>query len=136
LILSTAEEDGIATKVILPQDPGQAGKAQIDDMVAMLAGFNARAEIQSGSKEVRAEPFSAQMERGNVAVLKRTWTRDLLDELRFFPRGKFKDQVDAASSAFNALAPLTRQKKRTLWLIVDGEKAENWLLKTSGAWSA
>lgn len=126
LILSTAEEDGIATKVILPQDPGQAGKAQIDDMVAMLAGFNARAEIQSGSKEVRAEPFSAQMERGNVAVLKRTWTRDLLDELRFFPRGKFKDQVDAASSAFNALAPLTRQKKRTLRLIVDGEKTENW----------
>lgn len=126
LILSTAEEDGIGTKIILPQDPGQAGKAQIDDLIAMLAGFNARAEIQSGSKEVRAEPLSAQMERGNIACLKRTWTRDLLDELRFFPRSKWKDQVDAASSAFNALAPLTRQKKRTLRLVVDGERVDNW----------
>ena len=36
------------------------------------------------------------------------------------------DQVDAASSAFNALAPLSRAKKRTLTLVAGGERQSNW----------
>ena len=131
LIEDTAIEDGHDTKIILPQDPGQAGKAQIDDLVAMLAGFNARAEAQSGSKVTRAEPLSAQVERGNVTVLQRTWTKAFVEELRFFPRGKYKDQVDAASSAFNALATLTRKHPRNLRLVVDGERQENWAAGTA-----
>ena len=125
-IETTAIEDGHDTRIILPRDPGQAGIAQIDDLVALLAGFNARAEAQSGSKETRAEPFSAQVERGNVDVLNRTWTKPLIDEMRFFPRSKYKDQVDAASSAFNALAALTRQKRRVLQLVVDSERQTNY----------
>jgi hypothetical protein len=34
--------------------------------------------------------------------------------------------VDAASSAFNALAPLARAKKRVLDLVVGGERQENF----------
>lgn len=123
---TTATEDGHDTHIVIPKDPGQAGVAQVDDLVAMLAGYNARAEAQSGSKETRAEPLSAQIERGNLFVLNRTWTKAFIEELRFFPKGKYKDQVDAAASAFNRLATLTRRKQRTLRLVVDSERQENY----------
>jgi predicted phage terminase large subunit-like protein len=126
LIAETAETDGNECRIILPKDPGQAGVAQMDDLTAMLPGFSVRAESQSGSKELRAEPFAGHVENGHVAVLQDVWTKAFVEELRFFPKSKFRDQVDAASSAFNALAPLARAKKRTLQLVVGGEKAENW----------
>jgi predicted phage terminase large subunit-like protein len=126
MIEDTAEEDGVSTPLSLPQDPGSAGKALVEDMIAGLAGFNARAEPQSGDKKSRAMPFSAQVEIGNVAILKRVWTKPFLEELRFFPKSRFKDQADAASSAFNALAPLSRKKIKQLHLHVVGEKSENW----------
>lgn len=127
LITDTADEDGVATKIILPQDPGQAGKALVEDMIASLAGYTAKAELQSGSKETRAAPLATQVDIGRVCVLSRTWTRPLLDEMRFFPKGKFKDQVDAAASAFNELSALTRKKERKRpTLTVVGERQDNW----------
>jgi predicted phage terminase large subunit-like protein len=126
LILDTAVMDGPECKIILPRDPGQAGLAQIEDLTALLAGYNARAEAQSGSKEVRAEPFAGHIENGHVTVLNDVWTKAFVEELRFFPKGKYMDQVDAASSAFNALAPLARAKKRVLDLVVGGERQENF----------
>lgn len=126
LVLETAETDGADVKIIIPKDPGQAGVAQVDDIVAMLAGFNVRAENQSGSKEVRADPLSAQVERGHLSVVHAPWTKAFIEELRFFPKSRYMDQVDAASSAFNALAPMARAKRRTLNLVVGGERQENW----------
>ena len=126
LILDTAETDGPECKIILPKDPGQAGVAQVEDLTAMLAGFNVKAEAQSGSKELRAEPFAGHIENGHVLVLIDTWTKALVEEMRFFPKGRYKDQVDAASSAFNALAPMARARKRVLQVIVGGEKQDNW----------
>lgn len=127
MILDTAEEDGTAVQIILPQDPGQAGKSQVADYIHMLTGYDAKAEAQSGAKETRAGPLSAQIEIGRVSVLQRTWTKALLDEMRFFPKGKFKDQVDASSSAFNALAALTRVKdKKKPMLTLVSERQENW----------
>jgi predicted phage terminase large subunit-like protein len=125
LIQRVAEEDGITTRIIYPRDPGQAGKVQAEDIGAMLRGFIAKSEAQSGSKELRAEPFASQVEIGKVSILKRTWTKAFLDELRFFPKGKFKDQVDASASAFNELAALTRRNKKTPMLSVVGERHEN-----------
>ena len=125
LIEKTAEEDGLATKIIIPQDPGAAGKVVVQDIIALLAGYNAKSEPQSGSKETRAEPLASQIEIGKVSVLKRVWTKAWMDELRFFPKGKFKDQVDATASAFNALSVLTRKKRKTPQLSVVGERQDN-----------
>lgn len=108
LIKATAESDGRAVEISLPQDPGQAGKVQAADMVAMLAGFVARAEPETGDKAMRAEPFSAQCEAGNVLIVKGTWNEAYLDELCLFPGGSFKDQVDASSGAFGRLAQAAR----------------------------
>lgn len=104
LIKATAEADGKDTTISLPQDPGQAGKVQSRDMIAMLAGFNAYAEPETGDKVTRAEPFSVQCEAGNVYLVAGTWNDDYLDELCLFPGGTFKDQVDASSGAFGRLA--------------------------------
>lgn len=110
LIVSTANADGVECRISLPQDPGQAGKSQAQYLVRQLAGFNARATPESGDKETRAEPLSAQAEAGNVDILrtgdpaKDAWIEPFLDELCVFPAGQFKDQTDAATRAFDALA--------------------------------
>lgn len=104
LIRMTAELDGRAVRISLPQDPGQAGKVQARDMVAMLAGYNVSAEPETGDKATRAEPFAAQCEAGNVYLVKGDWNAGYLNELCSFPQGKFKDQVDASSGAFAKVA--------------------------------
>ena len=124
LIEDTAEIDGDDVPISIPQDPGQAGKAQARDFVVRLAGYRVRIEPQTGSKETRAEPFAAQVEAGNVDLVTGPWNKDFIEELRHFPRGVYKDQVDAASSAFNAVAP-KRQRKTGLFVVGDhvGNKA-------------
>ena len=104
LIRAVAEQDGVSVPISLPQDPGQAGKVQAQDMVAMLAGWKVKAEPETGDKVTRAEPFSSQCEAGNVYLVDGTWVADYLDELCLFPAGKWKDQVDATSGAFGQLA--------------------------------
>ena len=127
MIEDTADQDGPMVQIMLPQDPGQAGKSQVEDYIHMLAGFNAKAEAQSGDKVTRANPLSAQIEIGRVSVLQRVWTKPLLDEMRFFPKGKFKDQVDASASAFNALSNLVRikEKKKPMLSLVS-ERQPDW----------
>ncbi len=103
LIRSTASRDGIAVRVRMPQDPGQAGKDQAASLVSMLSGHMAATERVSGDKVTRAEPFSAQWQAGNVDVLRAPWNDALLNELEAFPGGAHDDIVDAGSDAFAEL---------------------------------
>ena len=100
LIVNTASQDGKSVKGSIPQDPGQAGKAQKQYLIRQLAGYNYTASPESGDKITRAQPLAAQAEAGNVYLIDGPWVKDFLDELETFPAGKFKDQVDAASRAF------------------------------------
>ena len=84
----------------LPQDPGQAGKAQAQSYIKMLAGFLVKIIPESGSKVSRAEPMAAQWQAGNIDVLEADWNEMYFNELESFPESKFKDMVDAGSSAF------------------------------------
>lgn len=103
-IRSHAMTDGQAVRVHLPQDPGQAGKDQSEFLVRLLAGFSVKAEPVTGAKETRAFNFAAQVNAGNVRLLAGAWNRAYIEELRQFPNGAFKDQVDASADAFNELA--------------------------------
>lgn len=103
-IKTQAEIDGKAVKISLPQDPGQAGKAQAHSLISMLAGWSVHAEPESGDKFTRAEPFAAQCEAGNVWLIEGAWVHDYVDELCAFPGASIKDQVDASSGAFTRLA--------------------------------
>ena len=103
LIVNTASQDGAAVAGSIPQDPGQAGKAQVQYLIRQLAGYAYRATPESGDKETRALPLAAQAEAGNVLLVRGAWNADFLAELETFPMGKFKDQVDAATRAFSEL---------------------------------
>lgn len=103
LILNTAISDTRKVKISIPQDPGQAGKAQALDFVQRLAGFRVKTSPETGDKITRAEPFAAQIEAGNVYIVGGPWVDGFLDEVCLFPNGKFKDAVDACSRAFGEL---------------------------------
>ena len=103
LLKMTAVLDGREVYGSIPQDPGQAGKAQVADMIAELAGYNYTSSTETGDKITRAEPVAAQAEAGNVKIVKGTWNQEFLDELSSFPTGKFADQVDALSRGFGYL---------------------------------
>jgi len=105
MILNTARLDGMGCKISIPQDPGQAGKAQVAAFARLLAGFNCRFSPESGDKESRALPVSAQAAVGNVKIVKGPWNDAFLDEITSFPAGTYKDQTDALSRAFAELLP-------------------------------
>ncbi len=90
-------------RVSIPQDPGQAGKAQKVAFAELLEGFDCRFSPESGDKVTRALPISAQAEAGNVYYLEGEWNKDFIDECAMFPNGKYKDQVDALSRAYSEL---------------------------------
>ena len=69
----------------------------------LLAGKNVVTSTESGDKVTRAEPFAAQMNVGNVLMVKGDWNDVFVEELRNFPNGEYDDQVDGASRAFNDL---------------------------------
>lgn len=83
------------------EEPGSGGKESAQHSIALLGGFNVRAEKVTGKKEDRAEPFAAQAEAGRVLMVKAGWNLGFLDEACDFPVGKFDDQIDATSGAFN-----------------------------------
>lgn len=101
-LLNTAKRDGTAVRISIPQDPGQAGKTQALYMTRSLAGFSVEATLESGDKITRAEPFAAQVNVGNVLMLRAPWNDALVSELRLFPNGNNDDQVDALARSFNA----------------------------------
>ena len=90
----------------LPQDPGQAGKAQAESFLKFLSGFVVKILPESGDKVTRAEPLSAQwlglegMDKGNVDVLAAPWNEMYFNQMESFPQSKFKDMVDASANAF------------------------------------
>lgn len=102
-IVNTAKRDGRGVAISLPQDPGQAGKGQAQYLIRSLAGFNASATPESGDKLTRALPLIAQINAGNVLMVRGTWNQALIDELAAFPVGAHDDQVDGLSRAFHKL---------------------------------
>lgn len=104
MIKQTAELDGVAVKVWIEQEPGSGGKESAESTVKNLSGFIIKSERASGDKAVRAEPYAVQVEAGNVKILRGAWNQSFIDEHKTFPVGKYKDQIDASSGAFNKLA--------------------------------
>ncbi|MCL2656824.1 MAG: phage terminase large subunit [Betaproteobacteria bacterium] len=102
-LLNTTRRDGSGVRVRIPQDPGQAGKSQAAHFTKLLAGFGVTVKPVSGDKITRAEPFAAQVNVGNVTMLRGEWNDALIAEMRVFPNGLHDDQVDALSDAFDEL---------------------------------
>lgn len=106
LIKNIASQDLASTIIRIPQDPGQAGKAQVQDIVRDLSGYIVRFRTVTGSKYVRAQPLAAQAQGGNVSLVTGAWNKAFLNEMENFDGtdGCVDDQVDATADAFTELA--------------------------------
>lgn len=103
-IANLSAQDGITTTVSLPQDPGQAGKAQCAAFSKKLARFHVKTSPESGDKEIRFRPFSAACEHGNVVFVRGDWNSEFFDYLeKFKTDGVHDDHADAMSRAYNTL---------------------------------
>ncbi len=112
-IKQTANIDGKVPQIWVEQEPGSGGKESAESTIRNLAGFTIRAHRPSGDKVFRADPYSVQVNAGNVLLMRGDWNRAFIEEHRYFPMGKFKDQIDASAGAFSRL---------------------NFGIKKSGAW--
>lgn len=106
-ILKIMSKEDRRVRIVLPQDPGQAGKSQKFDYASLLAEFDVRFERETKNKELRAEPFGAQAEAGRIWLVDAVWVEPFLEELATFPNGEHDDQVDAVSGAYNNIVRWT-----------------------------
>jgi predicted phage terminase large subunit-like protein len=118
IIRNTAEADGTSVVIWQEQEPGSGGKESAEATVRNLAGFLIYSERPTGNKVHRADPYSVQVNNGNVMLLRGEWNREFIEEHRFFPYSRFKDQVDSASGAMSKLVkkriagPILRPRRR------------------------
>ena len=88
---------------MIEKEPGSGGKESAENTMRNLAGFNVVADKVTGAKEVRAQPFIAQVQAGTVLYVIATgggWVHDFMTEGEAWPHGRYRDQIDAAAGAF------------------------------------
>ena len=96
-----------------PQDPGSAGldSAQaFNDLLADNALIGTFDQV-TGDKVTNAGPLATKAKGGRVRLVRGAWNNDFLDEYAAFPKGRFKDRVDAGGSAFNVLRKIVEELK-------------------------
>lgn len=103
LMRMTAELDGVACAQREEKEGGASGLAVVASRAKLLLGYDYACVPISGDKRIRANPYRAQVEAGNVYLVRGPWNVSYLEELSVFPVGKHDDQVDGSSCAFNAL---------------------------------
>lgn len=104
MVVNCATQDGQACTIRLPQDPGQAGKAQIAHFAKLLLGYHFKSRVMTGDKITRAGPFSSACENGKVFIVEGNWNETFLNHLEQFPPEiGSPDIVDATVEAFHEL---------------------------------
>jgi predicted phage terminase large subunit-like protein len=99
VMVRTAAMDGRQTMICLPQDPGQAGLAQVNYLRRQLDAYQVNATPETGAKMTRAMPAAAQIDKEAVSLVAAPWNDAFRRELEAFPDSAKDDQVDAFSRA-------------------------------------
>ena len=87
---------------------GRQGERRGDDpQPGRLAGHRRPADRRQGDAR---QPYAAQVQGGNVWVLRASWNLAFIDEHQAFPVGQDEGQVDAAAAAFNLLNAAERDR--------------------------
>ena len=108
VFLRTCAEDGPQVIQDIPIDPGAAGKYVVSDLRRKARGFSVVASKEQKKKEIRAMPFASDILTGRVAAVSSgEWWNAYANELRLFPNGKFADQVDASSRAYQRVCVMS-----------------------------
>ncbi len=102
--------------IYIEAEGGSSGRDAWQSVARSLAGFSVREDKVTGKKDTRAEPWSCQLAAGNVALVDDgMWdiAAYVEEHVNFRPSeegplGRWKDQVDASSGAFNLLTGVKR----------------------------
>jgi len=110
-VKNISSQDGRGVRIGIEQDPGQAGKAEAGVYARLLAGYNVTLNTVHESKGIRAKPLSAQVEAGNVKLVRGAWNEAFLREAENFDGTKscVSDQIDAISGAFHLLTATVKR---------------------------
>lgn len=103
---NVTREDPRGCVTFIEQEPGSAGKGQVDHYrrnVLGPLGVRVRPDKVTGDKVTRAGALAAAMEAHRVKFVRGEWLNALFDEMEAFPDGGHDDQVDASSGGFNML---------------------------------
>jgi predicted phage terminase large subunit-like protein len=101
-ILQQARIDGRKVTIGMEQEPASSGKESAESSAYALArhGFYVKLDKVTGSKEARADTLSVAVNTGRVILVPAPWNSVFVEEMRYFPNSRFKDQIDAASGMF------------------------------------
>lgn len=107
-IVKHAREDGLRTVVGLEQDPGQAGEAQIENLIKVLKkkvpGVRVHVLRRTQDKETYARTASRVAYNGRIFVnAKEPWYRVWMNSLESFPPPDDKGHDDDADSLSGAV---------------------------------
>ncbi len=99
-------------RIAVEAEGGSSGRDAWLGIVKCLQGFHVEEITVTGQKDTRAEPWSTQLAAGNVKLVSDgTWDINsyIEEHVNFRPvkgarLGKYKDQVDSSSGAFNLLS--------------------------------
>ncbi len=87
-------------RTVLEQDPGSAGKYEVDAHARAMHGHNVATRRPTGDKVARAKPWSAHCKLGTVRLVRARWNHAFINEHVGFPEAAHDDQVDAADGAY------------------------------------
>lgn len=104
LIKNTADRDGKRVIIGVEQEPGSGGKESAQRTAKRLVGYRVKIIPAIGSKEERADEWSTLVNQGCFRMREAPWNGPLLEEMKYFPHSKYKDQEDAGSIAFIVLS--------------------------------
>jgi len=108
MIRQTAAKDGPEVTIMLEQDPGQAGKFEVEYYIRRLIGFDVQAKPKRTSKLTYWKPLASQAKIGNVYLVRGSWNDIFIKEASGVTDGTqpgHDDQVDAAAGGMIMIAP-------------------------------
>lgn len=97
LVHATAQQDGRGCTQGFWQDPGAAGKSEVERYRVMLAGHVVKIVRAAHDKVTYAKATSSLAEGGFVKLLRGPWNNAYLAEHEAFPDGTHDDIVDGES---------------------------------------
>lgn len=111
------------TRVGIEQEPGSGGKEAAENAQKNLLGHRVEVHSPGTGKESRAQPFAIAMAFDLVyCVADEPWVAPYVEELRKFPSGPYKDQVDGTSGSFQMLFGSKQAKTKTIMAGLDAHQ--------------
>ena len=101
---ASALGDGHGVKAWMEQEPGSSGKIVIADYKELLKAYSFEGEKATGPLTIRATPFLAAVEAGDVYLVQGDWNADFKDELDSFDDdAEHDDQITVCALGYNKL---------------------------------